>query len=141
VRAGLFLPIFGELSDPRVTAALAAEAESAGFDGVFVWDHVQYRAPASDVADPWITLAAIAVATERVRLGPLVTPLPRRRPQVVARQATGVDQLSGGRLVMGVGIGRDNSRELSAFGEQLPDRPRDPRTAGRVGRRAGSVAG
>jgi alkanesulfonate monooxygenase SsuD/methylene tetrahydromethanopterin reductase-like flavin-dependent oxidoreductase (luciferase family) len=121
VRTGLFLPIFGELSDPRVTAALAAEAEEAGFDGVFVWDHVQYRAPATDVADAWVTLAAMAVATERVRIGPLVTPLPRRRPHVVARQATGIDQLSRGRLVLGVGTGRDSARELSAFREELDD--------------------
>jgi alkanesulfonate monooxygenase SsuD/methylene tetrahydromethanopterin reductase-like flavin-dependent oxidoreductase (luciferase family) len=121
MRTGLFLPIFGELSDPRVTAGLAAEAEGAGFDGVFVWDHVQYRAPTTHVADAWITLAAMAVATERVRIGPLVTPLPRRRPHVVARQATGIDQLSGGRLVLGVGTGRDSARELSAFGEELDD--------------------
>ncbi|HKX71680.1 MAG TPA: LLM class flavin-dependent oxidoreductase [Acidimicrobiales bacterium] len=124
MRTGLFLPIFGELSDPRVTAALAAEADAAGFDGVFVWDHVQYREPASHVADAWITLAAIASATERLRLGPLVTPLPRRRPQVVARQATAVDQLSGGRLVLGVGTGRDSARELSAFGEEDDDATR-----------------
>jgi alkanesulfonate monooxygenase SsuD/methylene tetrahydromethanopterin reductase-like flavin-dependent oxidoreductase (luciferase family) len=121
MRTGLFLPIFGELSDPRVTAGLAAEAEGAGFDGVFVWDHVQYRAPATHVADAWVTLAAMAVATERVRIGPLVTPLPRRRPHVVARQATGIDQLSGGRLVLGVGTGRDSARELSAFREELDD--------------------
>jgi len=119
MRTGLFLPIFGELSDPRVSAGLAAEAEDAGFDGVFVWDHVQYRAPATHVADAWITLAAMAVATERVRIGPLVTPLPRRRPHVVARQATAIDQLSAGRLVLGVGTGRDSARELSAFGEEL----------------------
>jgi alkanesulfonate monooxygenase SsuD/methylene tetrahydromethanopterin reductase-like flavin-dependent oxidoreductase (luciferase family) len=124
VRTGLFLPIFGELSDPRITAALAAEAEAARFDGVFVWDHVQYREPASHVADAWITLASIASATERVRIGPLVTPLPRRRPHVVARQATGVDQLSGGRLVLGVGTGRDGAGELSAFGEELDDATR-----------------
>jgi alkanesulfonate monooxygenase SsuD/methylene tetrahydromethanopterin reductase-like flavin-dependent oxidoreductase (luciferase family) len=121
MRTGLFLPIFGELSDPRLTAGLAAEAEAAGFDGVFVWDHVQYRAPATHVADAWITLAAMAVATERVRIGPLVTPLPRRRPHVVARQATALDQLSRGRLVLGVGTGRDSARELSAFGEELDD--------------------
>jgi alkanesulfonate monooxygenase SsuD/methylene tetrahydromethanopterin reductase-like flavin-dependent oxidoreductase (luciferase family) len=121
VRTGLFLPIFGELSDPRVTAGLAAEAEEAGFDGVFVWDHVQYRAPTTHVADAWVTLAAMAMATERVRIGPLVTPLPRRRPHVVARQASAIDQLSGGRLVLGVGTGRDSARELSAFGEELDD--------------------
>lgn len=121
MRTGLFLPIFGELSDPRVTAGLAAEAEEAGFDGVFVWDHVQYRAPTTHVADAWVTLAAMAMATERVRIGPLVTPLPRRRPHVVARQASAIDQLSGGRLVLGVGTGRDSARELSAFGEELDD--------------------
>jgi alkanesulfonate monooxygenase SsuD/methylene tetrahydromethanopterin reductase-like flavin-dependent oxidoreductase (luciferase family) len=121
MRSGLFLPIFGELSDPRVTAGLAGEAEGAGFDGVFVWDHVQYRAPATQVADAWTTLAAMAVATEGVRIGPLVTPLPRRRPHVVARQATGIDLLSGGRFVLGVGTGRDSARELSAFGEELDD--------------------
>jgi alkanesulfonate monooxygenase SsuD/methylene tetrahydromethanopterin reductase-like flavin-dependent oxidoreductase (luciferase family) len=124
VRHGLFLPIFGELSNPRVTAGLAAEAEKAGFDGVFVWDHVHYRMPATHVADAWITLAAIAATTDHVRLGPLVTPLPRRRPQVVARQATALDQLSGGRAVLGVGAGRDSARELSAFGEELDDRVR-----------------
>ena len=81
---GLFLPIFGELSDPRVTAGLAAEAEGAGFDGVFVWDHVQYRAPATHVADAWTTLAAMAVATERVdrSAGHAASPAPTtgRRP-------------------------------------------------------------
>ena len=58
---------FDELSDPQVTAGLAARAEERGWDGFFVWDHIQYRAPVSAVADPWVTLAAVATATERVR--------------------------------------------------------------------------
>jgi alkanesulfonate monooxygenase SsuD/methylene tetrahydromethanopterin reductase-like flavin-dependent oxidoreductase (luciferase family) len=119
VQTGLFLPIFGELADPRVTARLAAEAEAAGFDGIFVWDHVQYRPVDLPVADPWVTLAAVAGATERVRIGPMVTPLPRRRTHVVARQAVSVDLLAGGRLSFGVGIGADTAGELSAFGEPL----------------------
>ena len=121
VRFGLFLPPFGELADPLVCAEVAATAEATGWDGVFLWDHVQYRPPVEDVADPWIVLAAIAARTERVVIGPLVTPLARRRPQIVARQTTTLDHLSQGRLVLGVGIGLDSSgRELSSF-EEEPD--------------------
>jgi alkanesulfonate monooxygenase SsuD/methylene tetrahydromethanopterin reductase-like flavin-dependent oxidoreductase (luciferase family) len=77
------------------------------------------------VADPWITLAAIAAATERVRLGPMVTALPRRRPVKVARETATLDGLSGGRLTLGVGIGEDRfAREFSKTGEQLSDRAR-----------------
>ena len=115
MRLGVFLPNFGELADPRVTTRLAVEAEAAGWDGVFLWDHVQYRPPVTDVGDPWI-----AMATERVMLGALVTPLDRRRPQVLARQCVTLDQLSNGRLVFGVGLGLDASgAELSSFGEEL----------------------
>jgi alkanesulfonate monooxygenase SsuD/methylene tetrahydromethanopterin reductase-like flavin-dependent oxidoreductase (luciferase family) len=123
----IFLPIFGELAEPRVVADLAAEAEDAGWDGVFVWDHMLYREPVTDIADPWITLAAIAMATERVRIGPMVTPLPRRRPQKLARETLSLDRLSGGRLTLGIGLGGDPGGELTAFGEEL-----DPPTRGRM---------
>ena len=83
IRSGLWLPLFDELADPVVVAGLAAEAEEAGWHGVFVWDHLRWRAPVRQVADPWITLAAIAAVTERLRLGPMVTPLARRRPAKV----------------------------------------------------------
>jgi alkanesulfonate monooxygenase SsuD/methylene tetrahydromethanopterin reductase-like flavin-dependent oxidoreductase (luciferase family) len=125
VRAGLFLPIFDELADPRVLADLAAEAEAAGWDGVFVWDHVHYRAPVRAATDPWIAMACIATSTSRIRFGPMVTPLARRRPHVVARQVAALDQLSGGRFVFGAGLGLDASGgELSRFGEELDDRTR-----------------
>lgn len=124
MRSGLFLPIFDALSDPALVARVAAEAEEAGWDGVFVWDHIAYRDPVRAVADPWITLSAIAVATSRIRIGPMVTPLPRRRPVVVARQVASLDALSGGRLVLGLGTGGDGARELSATGEQTDDRVR-----------------
>ena len=124
MRSALFVPPFDELADPRVVARLAADAEEAGWDGFFVWDHIAYREPVQSLADPWITLAAMAVATERLLLGPMVTPLPRRRPVVVARQTASLDQLSGGRLVLGVGIGGDGARELSGTGEELDDRTR-----------------
>lgn len=119
-RSGLFVPPFGELADPNVLADLAGQAEAGGWDGFFIWDHLQYRDPVREVADPWIALAAIATRTERLRIGALVTPLARRRPQVVARQTTTLDLLSGGRMVFGAALGRDQSgRELSAFGEEL----------------------
>jgi len=124
VRHAIFLPLFGELAEPALAADLAAEAEAAGWDGVFVWDHTIYRPPVTHIADPWVALAAMACATERVLLGPLVTPLSRRRPEVVARASTTLDRLSDGRFVMGVGLGSDKSRELSAFGEELDDRAR-----------------
>ena len=120
MRFGLFLPVFGDLAEPAVVALLSAEAESAGWDGVFVWDHVAYAEPVTDIADPWITLAAMACATSTVRIGPMITPLPRRRPVKVAREVASLDRLSGGRLTLGVGIGGDNSGELSGCGEQ-PD--------------------
>lgn len=125
VGSALWLPLFDELSDPMAVARLAAEAEEAGWHGVFVWDHLRWQTPVRQVADPWITLAAIAMATERLRLGPMVTPLPRRRPAKVAREVATLDQLSKGRLVLGAGIGDDRfGAELSATGEQLDDRLR-----------------
>lgn len=114
-RFGVYLPPFGPFGDPRVLVELAVRAEEAGWDGVFLWDHVVTDAP--PIADPWTTLAAIAQATERILLGPTVTPLPRRRPWVLARQASTVSRLSGGRLVLGLGIGTDESGDFSSFGE------------------------
>src|SRR5215203_2481689 len=107
MRAGLWLPLFEELADPRVVARLAAEAEEWGWHGVFVWDQLRWREPIKQVADPWITLAAVAAATEEVMLGPMVTPLARRRPAKVARETATLDRLSGGRLILGVGLGGD----------------------------------
>jgi alkanesulfonate monooxygenase SsuD/methylene tetrahydromethanopterin reductase-like flavin-dependent oxidoreductase (luciferase family) len=125
MRSGLFLPIFDELADPAIIARLSLEAEEAGWHGVFVWDHVRWREPVLAVADPWITLAAVATATERVRLGPMVTPLARRRPVKVARETATLDQLSGGRLTLGVGLGSDQfGSEFSITGEELDERRR-----------------
>ena len=124
-RAALWLPIFDELASPRTVARLAAEAEAAGWDGVFVWDHLLWRAPVVEVADPWITMAAIATATEMLRFGPMVSPLARRRPAKVARETASLDLLSGGRLTLGVGVGSDRfAGELSKTGEQVDDKVR-----------------
>ncbi|MFL6239344.1 MAG: LLM class flavin-dependent oxidoreductase [Actinomycetes bacterium] len=116
---GLTVPIFDDLADPALLADLAADAEAHGWDGCFVWDHVRYREPVLAATDPWIALAAIAARTERLTIGPMVTPLARRRPQIVARQAVAIDQLSGGRMVLGVGLGLDASgQEFTRFGEE-----------------------
>lgn len=125
MRCGVWLPIFDDLADPLAVARLAALAEERGWDGLFVWDQVRWRAPVEAVADPWITLAAVAGATERIRLGPMVTPLARRRPAKVARETATLDRLSGGRLTLGVGLGGDSfAEELSRTGEELDDRVR-----------------
>jgi alkanesulfonate monooxygenase SsuD/methylene tetrahydromethanopterin reductase-like flavin-dependent oxidoreductase (luciferase family) len=108
---------FGELADPRVLAELAAAADANGWDGFFVWDHMVYRAPVRAVADPWVALAAIACATSRLRIGPMVTPLPRRRVQKVARETVTLDLLSSGRLTLGVGLGSPRNGEFAPFGE------------------------
>ena len=81
LRSALWLPLFDELADPVAVARLAAEAEEAGWHGFFVWDNLNWHPPVKQVADPWITLAAAAAATERLRLGPMVTPLARRLPR------------------------------------------------------------
>jgi alkanesulfonate monooxygenase SsuD/methylene tetrahydromethanopterin reductase-like flavin-dependent oxidoreductase (luciferase family) len=99
-------------------------AEQRGWDGFFLWDHVRYRAPTRAVADVWVTLAAIAAATERIRLGPMVTPLSRRRVQKVARETVTLDLLSRGRLTLGVGLGSDRNGELEPFGEVVDPRER-----------------
>jgi alkanesulfonate monooxygenase SsuD/methylene tetrahydromethanopterin reductase-like flavin-dependent oxidoreductase (luciferase family) len=125
LRSALWLPIFDDLAEPAVVARLAAEAEESGWHGVFVWDHLRWRAPVRQVADPWITLAAIATATQRLRFGPMVTPLARRRPAKVAKETATLDRLSGGRLTLGVGLGSDRfGDELRATGEELDDRRR-----------------
>ncbi|GAA2753674.1 LLM class flavin-dependent oxidoreductase [Amnibacterium kyonggiense] len=123
-KRGLFLPPFDALADPRAVADLAVAAEQAGWDGVFVWDHMRYSPPVAALADPWICCAAIAARTERVLFGPMVTPLPRRRPHVVARQAASLDLLSGGRLVLGFGSGDDWLGEMSRFGDEADARVR-----------------
>jgi alkanesulfonate monooxygenase SsuD/methylene tetrahydromethanopterin reductase-like flavin-dependent oxidoreductase (luciferase family) len=118
MRYSIDIPNFGDFADPRLTAEIAHDAEEAGWDAIWVWDHVQ-RDAGVPYADPWVLLAIIAVTTRRLRLGPMVTPLPRRRPWLVAREAVTLDVLSGGRFTLGVGNGNP-PREFTAFGED-PD--------------------
>jgi alkanesulfonate monooxygenase SsuD/methylene tetrahydromethanopterin reductase-like flavin-dependent oxidoreductase (luciferase family) len=119
-RRAIYVAPFEELSEPALVAELAAKAERKGFDGFFVWDHVAYAEPVRSLADPWVTLAAVAMSTERVLIGPLVTPLPRRRPHQLARETVTLDRLSRGRLVLGVGLGSGRTGEFDPdrFGEE-----------------------
>jgi len=125
VRHALYLPPFGELSDARALAELAVEAEARGWDGMFLWDHILRPADEpQELADVGIALAAVAMVTSRLRLGPMVTPTIRRRPQKLAREALTLDHLSAGRLTVGLGLGVDTSGELSRFGEVTDPRQR-----------------
>lgn len=124
LRRGLFLAPFDELVDPRVLIEIAVAAEGRGWDGLFLWDHISYRPPVNAVADPWVALSGIAARTERLRLGPMVTPLSRRRVQKVARETVTLDHLSAGRLVLGVGLGSDHNDELEPYGEVVDPRER-----------------
>ncbi|MGI8939601.1 MAG: LLM class flavin-dependent oxidoreductase [Iamia sp.] len=128
MRHALYLAPFEEMADPHAMAQVAVAAETAGWDGLFLWDHV-HRDPdeVTTIADVWTMLAAVASATERIRLGPMVTPLSRRRISTVVRQTVTLDQLSRGRLTMGVGLGVDTAGELTRFGEVV-----DPRTRGEM---------
>jgi alkanesulfonate monooxygenase SsuD/methylene tetrahydromethanopterin reductase-like flavin-dependent oxidoreductase (luciferase family) len=123
VRFGLYLPNFGPFGDPLRVAELAREAETAGWHGLYLWDHVA-RDFATEVADPWVTLAAVALVTERLRFGALVTPIPRRRPWKLARETVTLDRLSGGRLVFGAGIGSGRASEWRDLGEETDARRR-----------------
>jgi alkanesulfonate monooxygenase SsuD/methylene tetrahydromethanopterin reductase-like flavin-dependent oxidoreductase (luciferase family) len=124
MRYGIFVAPFDELSEPGVLAELAVRAEARGWDAFHLWDHIVYRDPVVALADPWIALAAVAAATQRIRIGPLITPPARRRPWKLAREVTTLDRLSAGRVTLGLGLGSDNSGELSGFGEELDDRRR-----------------
>jgi alkanesulfonate monooxygenase SsuD/methylene tetrahydromethanopterin reductase-like flavin-dependent oxidoreductase (luciferase family) len=124
VKRAIDVAPFGELADPRVLADLAARAEDRGWAGFFVWDHVVYRAPVRAVADPWVTLAAIACATAAIRIGPMITPLSRRRVHKLARETVTLDIHSAGRPTLGVGLGSARNGELEPFGEVADPRER-----------------
>ena len=118
MRHAIFSPPSGDMADPRLQAEVAAEAEANGWDGFFIWDHV-LRKPEEpqEIADPWICLAVVAAATERLRIGTMITPITRRRPIKLARETMSLDHLSDGRFILGLGLGVDHSGELSKFDE------------------------
>jgi alkanesulfonate monooxygenase SsuD/methylene tetrahydromethanopterin reductase-like flavin-dependent oxidoreductase (luciferase family) len=118
MKFGLNVSNLGSYWDVRNIVAIAKDAEQAGWDGVFVWDQMvgQQAWGNPPMCDPWIALGAVALATERVRIGPMITPIARRRPWKVARESVTVDRLSAGRMTLGVGLGNPPD-DFAMFGE------------------------
>ena len=126
MRFGVTLPNLGVGEDPSVIVDLAEDAEAVGWEAVFVWDtpyasDVDERA--QETFDAWALMTAIACRTSRVQIGTMITPLAWRRPWEIARQATTLDRLSGGRFILSVGLGWV-PEEGSVLGEEVDRRTR-----------------
>lgn len=120
MRCSINIPNFGDFADARTVAKVAAAAEEAGWDGLFVWDHVVHDKRArvgQPFGDPWMLLTAAALATTRIRLGTLVTPVARRRPEQLARQVATLDAVSDGRVIFSAGLGGPIEDEFGSFGD------------------------
>ncbi len=115
MRYGIVTANLGDYADPRAAVRLARAAEAAGWEAFFVWDHLGFVRGVPS-GDPLVILSAVAASTTRLKLGLAVTPLARRRPQVVANALASLDLLSGGRVVFGAGLGGD-PKEFTAFGD------------------------
>ena len=124
MRFSINIPNFGDFADGRTVASVAAAAERAGWDALFVWDYVLHHKSeraGQPFGDPWMLLTAAALATSRIKLGTLVTPVARRRPEQLARQVATLDALSGGRVIFSAGLGGPIEDEFGSFGA-----PTDP---------------
>jgi alkanesulfonate monooxygenase SsuD/methylene tetrahydromethanopterin reductase-like flavin-dependent oxidoreductase (luciferase family) len=121
---GIAVPNFAD--DPAELIELGVAAEQAGFDGFFVWDHIVFSntGDGPPIVDPWLVLGVVATRTSRIKLGTMITPVPRRRPWQLARQTASLDVLSGGRLILGVGIGSPAYGDFGIFHEPSGDRIR-----------------
>jgi hypothetical protein len=120
VRFSINIPNFGDFADARTVARVATAAEQAGWDALFVWDHVVHdkaKRRGQPFGDPWMLLTAAALATSRIKLGTLVTPVARRRPEQLARQVATLDAMSGGRVIFSAGLGGPINDEFGSFGD------------------------
>jgi alkanesulfonate monooxygenase SsuD/methylene tetrahydromethanopterin reductase-like flavin-dependent oxidoreductase (luciferase family) len=124
------LPNGGASAHPRKLAEFARLAEASGWEAVFLEDYIIWQGHNEvPTYDPWVALAAMAVATESIRLGTMVTPVARRRPWKLAREAVTLDHLSAGRLILGIGVGEtDIDTSFSRFGETTDLRQRAAET-------------
>jgi alkanesulfonate monooxygenase SsuD/methylene tetrahydromethanopterin reductase-like flavin-dependent oxidoreductase (luciferase family) len=123
VRYGIQLRTLGAFADPRETVRVAVAAEDAGWEALLVWDHLAWASSGEPSADPWVTLGACATVTDRILLGTAVTPVARRRPQMLAQELATLSLASGGRVVFGAGLG-GRPAEFAAFGEETDARVR-----------------
>jgi alkanesulfonate monooxygenase SsuD/methylene tetrahydromethanopterin reductase-like flavin-dependent oxidoreductase (luciferase family) len=125
IRRAVAAPCFAD--DPMELVTLAVEAEQAGFDGFFIWDHLVFAndgLTSPSIVDPWAVLSVVAARTTSIVLGPMITPVPRRRPWVLARQTATLDRLAAGRTVFGVGIGSPAHGDFGIFGDETDARTR-----------------
>ena len=122
-RRGLAVPCFA--GDPADLVELGTAAERAGLDGYFLWDHLVHSdsGDGPPIVDPWQVLAVVAARTSRIKLGTMITPVARRRPWKLAKEAVTLDLLSGGRAILGVGLGAP-AGEFTLFGEPADARRR-----------------
>jgi alkanesulfonate monooxygenase SsuD/methylene tetrahydromethanopterin reductase-like flavin-dependent oxidoreductase (luciferase family) len=117
------VPNIGDFAAPDVFAEVARRAEEAGWDALFTWDHVVGEKELRwEIADPWILLTVAAMSTKRIRLGTAITPVARRRPSKLAREVTTLDRLSGGRMILGAGLGAPVADEFGSFGDTTDTR-------------------
>ena len=123
MRYGLQLRTLDVFADPRQTVRVAVAAEEAGWEALLVWDHLAWASSGEPSADPWVTLGACAASTHRILLGTAVTPVPRRRPHVLAQQLATLSLASGGRVIFGAGLGGRRA-EFEAFGDEGDERRR-----------------
>ena len=117
VRFGLYIPNFGKCSHPLTLSKMALEAERAGWDVFFLWDHLVEWNKKIPLSDSLTALAAIAVKTKRIRIGTTLSPLPRYKPWDLVRRTSTLDHISDGRLTLSVGLGAVESCDYARFGE------------------------
>lgn len=124
LRRGLAVPCFAD--DPADLVQLGVGAERAGLDGYFLWDHLVHSdsGQGPPIVDPWQVLAVVAARTSRIKLGTMITPVARRRPWKLAKEVTTLDLLSGGRVILGVGLGDPAHADFGLFGESVDRRVR-----------------
>lgn len=122
---GIDVVTLGDYANPQLVVQFAQAAEAAGWEGLFVWDHLAF-AWGVPSGDPWVILSAVAQATTHLKIGTAVTPLPQRRPHILANTIATLDHLSEGRVILGAGLG-GVPQEFTAFGEADDGRERAQR--------------